>query len=137
MENTLPAIEATAGYGADYAEIDVQLSADGVPVVLHDGNLWRLAGQNLNVSELTADQLTALELPATGAATRAGRIPTLEEPPPTAHRRRAGRPEGEKFRFVHGNFFAFIRRMVYNKHNSGGFLSREKPHRIHGGYTHE
>ena len=79
VENTLPAIEAAAGYGADYAEIDVQLSADGVPVVLHDGNLWRLAGQNLNVSELTADQLTALELPATGAATRAGRIPTLEE----------------------------------------------------------
>lgn len=79
VENTLPAIETAAGYGADYAEIDVQLSADGVPVVLHDGNLWRLAGQNLNVSELTADQLTALELPATGAATRAGRIPTLEE----------------------------------------------------------
>ena len=79
VENTLPAVEAAAGCGADYAEIDVQLSADGVPVVLHDGNLWRLAGQNLNVSELTADQLTALELPATGAATRAGRIPTLEE----------------------------------------------------------
>ncbi len=35
--------------------VDVQLSADGVPVVLHDGNLWRLAGENRNVADLTAE----------------------------------------------------------------------------------
>ena len=45
-ENTLAAVRAAGDYGAQYAEIDVQLSADGVPVVLHDGNLWRLAGEN-------------------------------------------------------------------------------------------
>ena len=79
VENTAAAIQTAADLGADYAEIDVQLSADGVPVVLHDSNLWRLAGQNLNVADLTAAELTALELPATGGATRPGRIPTLAE----------------------------------------------------------
>ena len=41
---------------------DVQLSADGVPVVIHDASLWRLAGQNLNVGSLRAEELTSLEL---------------------------------------------------------------------------
>lgn len=54
-ENTLAAVRAAGDYGAQYAEIDVQLSADGVPVVLHDGNLWRLAGENRNVADLTAE----------------------------------------------------------------------------------
>lgn len=35
-ENTLPAIEAGLAAGADAVEVDVQLSADGVPVVYHD-----------------------------------------------------------------------------------------------------
>ena len=78
-ENTLPAFEAAAEYGADYVELDVQLSADGVPVVLHDGNLWRLAGQNLNVAELTAKELCAIGLTPGGFSTEIRYIPTLEE----------------------------------------------------------
>ena len=78
VENTLPAIETAAALGADYAEIDVQLSADGVPVVVHDGNLWRLAGQNVSVGDSTAAQLAAIPLPASGYATQDGAIPTLE-----------------------------------------------------------
>lgn len=35
-ENTLPAIRAGLAAGADAVEVDVQLSADGVPVVYHD-----------------------------------------------------------------------------------------------------
>jgi len=40
-ENTLEAIRKAADLGADAVEIDVQLSADGEPVVFHDDTLER------------------------------------------------------------------------------------------------
>lgn len=77
-ENTLAAVQAAGEYGADFAEIDVQLSADGVPVVLHDANLWRLAGQALNVEDLTAEELASIELLPIGYGEAGGHIPTFE-----------------------------------------------------------
>jgi glycerophosphoryl diester phosphodiesterase len=41
-ENTLPAFERAIADGADYVELDVQASSDGVLVVFHDANLGRL-----------------------------------------------------------------------------------------------
>ena len=41
-ENTLPAFERAIADGADYVELDVQASSDGVLVVFHDLNLGRL-----------------------------------------------------------------------------------------------
>jgi glycerophosphoryl diester phosphodiesterase len=41
-ENTLPAFERAIAEGADYVELDVQASSDGVLVVFHDLNLGRL-----------------------------------------------------------------------------------------------
>ncbi len=41
-ENTLPAFERAIADGADFVEFDVQMSADGVPVVFHDRVLERL-----------------------------------------------------------------------------------------------
>ncbi len=41
-ENTLPAFERAIALGADYAELDVQMSADGELVVFHDLDLDRL-----------------------------------------------------------------------------------------------
>ena len=41
-ENTLPAFERAIAVGADYVEFDVQMSADGEPVVFHDLDLDRL-----------------------------------------------------------------------------------------------
>jgi len=38
-ENTLPAIKGALDAGARYIEVDVQLSADGVPVLFHDRTL--------------------------------------------------------------------------------------------------
>ena len=35
-ENTLPAFEAAIGLGARIVELDVRVSADGVPVVMHE-----------------------------------------------------------------------------------------------------
>lgn len=37
-ENTLPAFAAAAAAGVDGVELDVRLTADGVPVVIHDGD---------------------------------------------------------------------------------------------------
>ncbi|HHH36660.1 MAG TPA: glycerophosphodiester phosphodiesterase [Gammaproteobacteria bacterium] len=43
-ENTLPGIAAALHSGARYLEVDVQLSADGVPVLFHDVTLTRTTG---------------------------------------------------------------------------------------------
>ncbi len=40
-ENTLPAFEAAIRRGADALELDVRLTADGAPVVIHDATLDR------------------------------------------------------------------------------------------------
>lgn len=42
VENTLPAFERAIADGADFAELDVQASADGALVVFHDLDLGRL-----------------------------------------------------------------------------------------------
>src|SRR5687768_551498 len=44
VENTLPAIEAAVAEGADLVEVDVQLTADGGVVVVHDSTFARLWG---------------------------------------------------------------------------------------------
>lgn len=59
VENTLGAIKAASDKGADFAEIDIQLSSDGVPVVVHDYDLSRLANKNQKVKEMSAKELTS------------------------------------------------------------------------------
>jgi glycerophosphoryl diester phosphodiesterase len=60
VENTLPALQAAAKAGADRVEFDVMETKDGKFVVMHDSNLKRLAGKNLNVKDLTQDELTKI-----------------------------------------------------------------------------
>jgi glycerophosphoryl diester phosphodiesterase len=43
-ENTLPSLRAALAAGADAVEVDVRLTADGTPVLLHDATLERLWG---------------------------------------------------------------------------------------------
>ena len=50
-ENTLLAVETALAMGACYVEIDVHLTADKVPVVIHDANLQRTAGKEVNVMD--------------------------------------------------------------------------------------
>lgn len=72
-ENSLPAFESAASHG--YAvELDVQQSADGVTVILHDEELKTMTGEPGLVSEKTLAQLRELRL-----LTSAETIPTLEE----------------------------------------------------------
>ena len=54
VENTLESVQGAIDAGADYAEIDILLSKDSIPMVIHDTNLSRLTGDSRNVYELTA-----------------------------------------------------------------------------------
>lgn len=56
-ENTLVGIEAAIAAGARYLEVDVQLTADRVPVLFHDRNLDRLCRAPGTIHEFTRDQL--------------------------------------------------------------------------------
>lgn len=59
-ENTLPGIEAALRAGARHVEVDVQLSADGVPVLFHDATLARTTGGDGRVLDLDFDVLRGL-----------------------------------------------------------------------------
>ena len=76
VENTLPALRAAAKEGADRVEFDVMETMDGKFVVMHDANLKRLAGKNVNVKDLTQDELTRITV---RSGTMEAKIPSLEE----------------------------------------------------------
>ena len=76
VENTLPALRAAAKDGADRVEFDVMETKDGKFVVMHDSNLKRLSGKNLNVKDLTQDELTQITV---RSGTMEAKIPSLEE----------------------------------------------------------
>lgn len=61
-ENSLPALQNSIRAGADMAEIDVQLTADGHVVVLHDADLMRVAGDPRRLARLTLDEVRSLQL---------------------------------------------------------------------------
>ncbi|MGW1178899.1 glycerophosphodiester phosphodiesterase [Kitasatospora sp. NPDC002543] len=59
-ENTLPSVESALAAGADAVEVDVQLTRDRVPVLLHDRTLERLWGDPRPIDRVTAEQLEEL-----------------------------------------------------------------------------
>jgi glycerophosphoryl diester phosphodiesterase len=71
-ENTLAAFEAALRHGTDGIELDVSLSADGVPVVMHDPTVDRTTDGTGAVADLPLAVLRALD-------TGAGPVPTLDE----------------------------------------------------------
>jgi len=56
-ENTLVGIEAAIAAGARHVEVDVQLSADQVPVLYHDRTLERISSQPGSIHDYSAEQL--------------------------------------------------------------------------------
>ncbi len=79
-ENTMAAIAAAVEEMADYVEVDVQLTKDGVIVLGHDANLKRVAGVNRSMASLTWEEIQALEVGSWFSPEFAGeRIPLLEE----------------------------------------------------------
>jgi glycerophosphoryl diester phosphodiesterase len=60
-ENTLPALEAAWRRGITHVEFDVQLSADGVPFVIHDTGLERTTGSTGDVRLTMSGQLDGVD----------------------------------------------------------------------------
>jgi glycerophosphoryl diester phosphodiesterase len=60
-ENTIAALDNGMRLGSDGFEMDVQLSADGIPVVIHDHTLERTTDRSGPVSALTADELARVD----------------------------------------------------------------------------
>lgn len=78
--NTAAAFEKAVALGADAIEFDVHLSADGVPVVIHDFAVDATTDGTGRVAEMDLSQLQQLDAGAYFDSTFAGeRIPTLEE----------------------------------------------------------
>lgn len=76
----MAAFWGAAEAGADYAELDVRQTEDGVPVVIHDSNLMRTAGVNREICEVTYDELRSLKVKKNGVLWSDGEsIPTLQE----------------------------------------------------------
>jgi glycerophosphoryl diester phosphodiesterase len=71
-ENTMRAFRLALAQGADGVELDVQRSADGVPVVIHDPTLERTTDGEGPVSARTAAALA-------GVRSRGEPVPTLDE----------------------------------------------------------
>lgn len=79
-ENTLPALAAALRAGVHYIEVDVQLTADGVPVLFHDVELARTTGAAGRITESafnTLLQLCAGEVARLGPRFRDTPIPPL------------------------------------------------------------
>ena len=72
-ENTIAAFRRAVELGVPGIELDVHLSADGVPVVLHDETVDRTTSESGPVSSFTASQLAAMD------AGGGEGIPTLAE----------------------------------------------------------
>jgi len=79
-ENTLSSLRRAIASGADYAEVDVQPTADGVIVLLHDRDLKRVAGVSRRLGELSYNEVRKLDVASWFDPAFAGEtVPTLAE----------------------------------------------------------
>jgi len=79
-ENTLAAFSAAIQHQADSIEFDVQLSADRVPIIIHDSTVDRTTNGTGKVQEKTLEQLKALDAGSWfHPQFSAEKIPTLAE----------------------------------------------------------
>lgn len=93
-ENSIESIISVWAMGGDCVEIDIQYTADGIPIVMHDQTLSRMTDcssyrdingfpESANISEWTYEQITHLRLKegagGSNAALTPYKVPTLEE----------------------------------------------------------
>jgi len=78
-ENSLPAILNAINIGVDIVEIDVRMTKDNVPVLMHDRTIDRTTTGNGKLSEWTLDSLRTLYLKNSSGIPTHHKIPTLEE----------------------------------------------------------
>jgi glycerophosphoryl diester phosphodiesterase len=79
-ENTLAAFRLGIEQKADFIELDVQESADGEVVVVHDSDLMKLGGPPRKIWEMTAAELRAVDIGSRIDPKYAGEgVPTLAD----------------------------------------------------------
>jgi glycerophosphoryl diester phosphodiesterase len=79
-ENTLPALVGAARAGATLVEFDVRVTADGVPVVIHDRTVNRTTTGTGRVWDQRADEIAELDAGSWFGPGHAGlRVPLLTE----------------------------------------------------------
>lgn len=79
-ENTLPAVELAIAQMADFIEIDVQETMDGVVILMHDSNFKRTCGINKAVWRTTYKEVRKLDAGSyMGEEYTGTSVPTLQE----------------------------------------------------------
>jgi glycerophosphoryl diester phosphodiesterase len=79
-ENSLSSIRLAIDEGADYVEIDVQNTADGIVVLTHDRDLRRIAGDERRISGIQWNELQKIDVGSWFSADFSDeRIGSLEE----------------------------------------------------------
>jgi len=79
-ENTIPALQGVLDSDFDFVETDIQLTADGVPVLIHDLDVDRTTNGTGLVADLTLAEIKSLDAGTwySGEFTGA-QVPTLDE----------------------------------------------------------
>jgi glycerophosphoryl diester phosphodiesterase len=78
--NTLAGIQEAIDLGADMVEVDVRLSADGVPVLMHNATVDETTDGNGPIIEMTLSRIKELDAGSWMSEIYAGeRVPTLVE----------------------------------------------------------
>jgi len=72
-ENTLSGFQSALEYGYRFVELDVQLSKDGVPIIMHDYTVDRMTDHKGKVKDFTLAELKRMKIGEQET------IPTLEE----------------------------------------------------------
>lgn len=78
-ENSLRAIEAAISLGVDIIEIDVRITGDGIPVLMHDETVDRTTNGRGEVSRYSFEELRKLRLKNPNNSLDDQKVPTLEE----------------------------------------------------------
>ncbi len=65
-ENTLEALQSAVDLGVRHVELDVQLSADGVPFLLHDADFRRMSGRADSAFDLAWPEISTLPMSEPG-----------------------------------------------------------------------
>lgn len=79
-ENTLPAYRLSAQKGFPFVETDLNITSDGVWVLLHDDTIDRTSNGTGNITEMTFEQVRSYDFGSWKSEVYAGtQIPTLEE----------------------------------------------------------
>lgn len=78
-ENSIPSIKSAIEIGADIVELDVMLTKDGVPVLMHDETVDRTTNGSGRVKDMTLSEIKSLRLTMPDGSLSQELVPTLAE----------------------------------------------------------